>query len=63
MDEIILQEDNKVSAEEEAHENIEHDFYENYMYHIDNMSLDYKKEKIEWRKPEFECELGNKYDI
>ena len=27
------------------------------------MSLDEKKEKIEWRKREFESKLENKYDI
>ena len=47
MDEIFLWENNKVSAEEEAHENIEYDFYENDLYQIDNMSLDEKKENIE----------------
>ena len=46
MDEIILKENNKVSAEEEAHENTESDFDENDLYQIDNMSLDEKKEKM-----------------
>ena len=42
-DEIIMKEDNKVSAEEETHENIEYYFYENDLYQIDNMSLGDKK--------------------
>ena len=46
MDVIILQENNKVSAEEESHENIESDFYENDLYQIDNMSLDDRREKM-----------------
>ena len=63
VDEILLEEDNKVSAEEEAQENIESDFNENDLYHIDNMSLDDKKENIEWCKSAFECKLENKYGI
>ena len=30
---------------------------------FDNMSIDDKKENIEWRKSEFECELENTYEI
>ena len=44
---ILIQENNKVSAKAEAHENIESDIYENYLYQIDNMSLDDKKKKTE----------------
>ena len=44
---MLLQENNKVSAEEEAHKNIEFYFDENDMYQIDNMSLEDKKENIE----------------
>ena len=43
VDEILLHENQKVSAEKEAHENIESDFYENKTNWIDNMSLDDKK--------------------
>ena len=63
MDEILLQENNKSSAEYEAHENIKSDFDENDLYQIGNMSLDYKKENIEWRKRDFECKIDNKNDI
>ena len=40
MDEILLQENNKVSDEDGAHKNIESDFYENKLYHIDNKILE-----------------------
>ena len=46
-DEIIPQENNKVSAEAEAHKNIEYEIYEKNPYHIDNMGLDENKEKTE----------------
>ena len=45
MDEIISHENNKVSAEEDAHENIESELDRTYLYEIYNMSLDDKKEK------------------
>ena len=45
--ETLLQENYKVSANEEAHENIESGFDENNKYQNDNMSLDDKKENIE----------------
>ena len=44
MDEIFPQENIKFSAEEEAHENIESEIYENDLYQIDSMSIDKKKE-------------------
>ena len=62
-DEILLHETQKVSAEEESHENIDSDFDENELYQIDNMSLYYKNGKVEWSKRAFECELENTYDI
>ena len=43
MDEILLQENNKVSAESEAHGKIEFEIDENYLYQIYNMSLEVKK--------------------
>ena len=43
MDEIILQENSKVSTEAEAHEMIKPDINENHLYQIDNMSLDDNK--------------------
>ena len=63
MDEIFLQGNNKVSDEEEAHENIESDFDEKDIYQVDNTNLDDKKENIEWRKRTFESELENTYEI
>ena len=45
MDEIIIQENNIVSAEAEAQESIHSEIYGNYLHHIDNTSLDVKKEK------------------
>ena len=47
MDELILQGNNKVSAEYEAHENIESEIDWDNIYQIDNMSPDKNKEKIE----------------
>ena len=63
MDGILLQENNKVSAEEEAHKNIESELDENYLYQIDNMSLNDKKEKTEWCNRAFEFKLENTYEI
>ena len=40
VNEILLQENQKVSAEKGAHENIESDFDENKLYYINNMSLE-----------------------
>ena len=44
IDEIILQENNKLSAEYEAQEKINHEIDENDLYEIDTMSLDEYKE-------------------
>ena len=43
MDEILLQENNKVSDESRAHKNIESELDENYIYQIDNTSIDENK--------------------
>ena len=43
MDEIFLQENNKVSDESETHENIESKLDDNDIYQIDNMRLNNKK--------------------
>ena len=45
VDEIILQENNKVSAGTEAQKIIESEFDENSLYRIDNMSLEKKRRK------------------
>ena len=37
VDEIIMQENNKVNAEDEAHENIDSVVDKNDIYHIDNI--------------------------
>ena len=63
VDEIILQENNKVSAEAEAHEKNEYYIDDNDLYHVDNMSLDDNRENTERRKHVFESKLENKYDI
>ena len=46
VDKIIFQENNKIIAQYEAHENIESEIDENDLYQIDNMSLE-KKKKIQ----------------
>ena len=61
--EIILQENIKVNDGAVAHKNIDHEVYDNDLYEIDNISLDEKKEKIEWCRGAFESDLKNKYDI
>ena len=47
VDEILLNENGKVSDEKEALEHIDSDFDENYLYHIVNMSIEETKEKLE----------------
>ena len=59
VDEIILQENNKLSAEAESHKNIDSEIDENDLYLIDNMSLDENKEKTELDKRAFESKLEN----
>ena len=44
VDEIILQEKNKLSAENESHENIYYEADEDDLYDIDNTSLEKNKE-------------------
>ena len=63
MDDIILQENNKLSAESVTSENIDSKIDEKNIYRIDNMSHDEKKEKIEWCKSTFEKKLENKYEF
>ena len=43
VDKILLQENNKVSAEAEANEKIESELNKNDLYQIDNMSIDDNK--------------------
>ena len=63
MDGIILKENNKLSAEDEAHGNIDYEINENCLYKIINMSLGEKKSNTLWRKHAFESELENTYEI
>ena len=44
LDQIILQDNIKLSVEEKAHENINSEFDKNDLYEIDNMDLDENKE-------------------
>ena len=60
---IFIQENNKVSAESKAHENIDYEINENTLYQIYNMSLDEKKENTEQRKRVFGRKLENTYKI
>ena len=46
--EIILQENNKVNAGTEVQEMIESEFDANYLYPIDNMSLEEKMKKLNY---------------
>ena len=45
-DEILLNENQKVSAEKGSHESIVYNFDESELYHINKMSLDDTKEKL-----------------
>ena len=45
VNEILLQEIIEVSPEDESQENIDSELKENDLYHIENKSLDDKKEK------------------
>ena len=56
-DEIILQKNLKMSAEDDAHENIDSKVDKNNLYDIYNISIDEKKVKKELRKHAFESEL------
>ena len=60
VDEILLQENQKLSADKGAHENIESDFDCKEMYQIYNMCLEATKEIIELRK---RLKLKNTYGI
>ena len=57
---IILQENNKLSAEDDAHGNNDFEIYGNNLYEIDNMGLD---ENIQWHRRAFESKLENLYWI
>ena len=63
VDGILPHKNKKVSDENKAPENIESKFDDNEFYLIDNMRLEYTKEKLEWRKRAFEWKLKNTYEI
>ena len=46
MDEILLQENQKVCAEKESHENVKSYFDENELYKIDNVILNDTKKHV-----------------
>ena len=61
MDEIILTENQQVSAVREAPECLDSDYYDNDSYQVNKIIIEETKEKFEWRKREFEYEQNNKY--
>ena len=63
VDEIILHETQKLSAVKEAPEFLESGYDENEVYPFENMRLEDTKEKLEWRKREFECKQKSKYRV
>ena len=64
MDEIILNETQKVSAtNHEAPKFLDSGNNTNDLYQVDNMSLEETKEKLEWRKRAFEYKNKNSYGI
>ena len=63
VDEIPLNETQKVSAAREAPEFLESDCDENNIYQVEKISLEETKEKIEQRKRAFECEHKSYYRI
>ena len=63
LDEILLTENQKVSAAREAPEFLDSDYDENYLYQVDKMSLEDTKEKLDWIKRAFEYEKKNPYGI
>ena len=62
MDEILLTQ--KVSdTNHEAPEFLDSDYDANYLYQVDNMSLEENKEKLDRRKRAFEYGIKNLYGI
>ena len=59
MDEILINEIQKISAAREAQELLDSGFNENGLYQVDKMSLEDTNEKLEWRNRVFECEQNN----
>ena len=55
VDEILLNETQKVSAAREAPDVLDSDCDENNIYWVQKISLERTKKKLEWRKSTFEC--------
>ena len=56
VDEILLNETQKVSAEREAPEFLDSGFDDNGLYQVGKMILEETKDKLEWHKRAFEYE-------
>ena len=57
VDEILLNEMQKVSVARKATEFMDSDYVDNGLYQVDKMRLEGTKRKLEWSKRAFECEL------
>ena len=63
MDEILLNETQKVSAARESPTFLDSDCDENDLYQVEKMILEETKDKLELRKLAFEFEQKNSYGI
>ena len=63
MNEILLNEKQKVSAARKALEFLDSDYDVNDLYLFDKISLEDIKEKLDWRKCAFYYEHNNSYGI
>ena len=63
MDELLLNETQKGSAARGAPKHLDSDFNENYLYQVEETSLEENEEKLEWHKRAFECKLKNSSGI
>ena len=59
VDEILLNETQKLSAEKEAPELLDSYYDENDLYQVETTSIEETKEKIEWGKLGFEFKQKN----
>ena len=63
MNEILLNETQKVNASRKGPEFLDSDYDDDYIYQIESMSIEETKEKNERRKREFECEQKISYGV
>ena len=63
VDDILLNETQKVIAAKEVPEFLESDYDDNELYQVEKMSLEGTKEKIEWCKRTFKYEQKITYRI